>query len=356
MKRISLLMILIIFFFVAGNVMAQSGKVGINTSLPVTGLHVQDSGVLFNHGFYLFENFPSIDNALPPISGAGARFMWFPHRKAFRVGQVDGTQWDRNSTGNLSFATGVNNTAHGRISSVFGRNNTANGDVCFVIGEFNAPVVSAGFNTANAPALMSTAPLFIIGNGDAVNGNSNAMLIRKDGNVGIGTNAPTDKLHIIANNTEDALRVQVNNSTKLRVWNNGGTSLGIGSSPPLNGLLVSGSIQPQNGISTTAKLRVESTGDSIVLKAGSSEIMIADNGNIVIRTAAGSKIEMNANGNIQMSGASITINASATLNLNGALVRFNNGSTPVAKQGSVSAVSGSTATVTSNVSNTVLTQ
>ncbi len=50
-------MILIIFFFVAGNVMAQSGKVGINTSLPVTGLHVQDSGVLFNHGFYLKDLF-----------------------------------------------------------------------------------------------------------------------------------------------------------------------------------------------------------------------------------------------------------------------------------------------------------
>jgi hypothetical protein len=150
--------------------------------------------------------------------------------------------------------------------------------------------------------------------------------------------------------------VQINGSTKLRVWNNGGTSVGIASTPPVNGLLVSGPVEPYNGISTPAKLQVESTGDSIVLKAGTSEVIVADNGNIVIRTAAGSKIEMLANGNINMNGTSITITASVNLNLNGAIVRFNNGSTPVAKQGSVSTVSGATATVVSNVSTTVLTQ
>lgn len=37
-------------------------------------------------------------------------------------------------------------------------------------------------------------------------------------NIGIGVTAPTDKLHINAGAVEDALRVQVNNSTKLRVW------------------------------------------------------------------------------------------------------------------------------------------
>jgi hypothetical protein len=356
MKRVSSSMMLMILLFAVNNAIAQTGKVGINTSVPVTGLHIQDSGVLFNHGFYFLENFPSIDNAPPPVSGAGARLMWFAYRKAFRVGQVDGTQWDRNSTGNLSFATGLNNTAHGRISSVFGRNNTANGDICFVAGQFNDPVVSAGANTGSASPLLSTAPLFIIGNGDAVNNLSNAMLVRKDGNVGIGTNSPTDRFHINTGAGEDALRVQINSSTKLRVWSNGGTSLGIASTPPANGLLVNGPIQPQDGILTPSKLIVESSGDSIILKAGTSEVIVADNGNIVIRNAAGSKIEMLSNGNIQMNGANITITASVNLNLNGSIVRFNNGSTPVAKLGSVSTVSGASATVASNVSTTVLTQ
>jgi hypothetical protein len=357
MKKYSSLFAMIILLFVADNAKAQTGKVGINTAVPVTGLHVQDSGVLFNHGFYLLENFPSIDNALPPVSGAGARLMWFPHRKAFRVGQVDGTQWDRLSTGNLSFATGLNNIAHGRISSVFGRNNTANGDVCFVAGQFNDPVVSAGTNTGTALPLGSAAPLFIIGNGDAANNLSNAMIIRKDGKAGIGTNLPSDKLHINAGASEDALRVQVNSSTKMRVWNNGGTSVGIASTPPVNGLLVNGPIQPQNGIATPAKMVIESSADSIIVNAGGSQIIIAANGNILIKTTApGSKIEIESAGELKLTGNTINVTATSTLALNGALVRFNGGSTPVAKLGSVSTVSGPTATVASNVSSTVLTQ
>ena len=357
MKKYSSLFAMIILFFVADNAMAQTGKVGINTSVPFTGLHIQDSGALFNHGFYLFENFPWLDNAQPPVSGAGARLMWFPHRKAFRVGQVDGTQWDRLSTGNLSFATGLNNTAHGRISSVFGRNNTANGDVCFVIGQFNEPVVTAGSNTATAPALIPTAPLFIVGNGDVTNGNSNAMLVRKDGKIGIGTNSPTDRFHINTSASEDAFRVQVNSSTKMRVWNNGGTSIGIASTPPVNGLLVNGPIQPQNGIATPAKMVIESSADSIIVNAGGSQIIIAANGNILIKTTApGSKIEIESAGELKLTGNTINVTATSTLALNGALVRFNGGSTPVAKLGSVSTVSGPAATVTSNVSPTVLTQ
>jgi len=83
-------------------------------------------------------------------------------------------------------------------------------------------------------------------------------------NIGIGVIVPSDKLHINAATGEDALRVQVNNLTKLRVWSNGGVSVGS----PVNGLYVNGSIQPQSGIETPAKMIIESTADSIVLKAG----------------------------------------------------------------------------------------
>ena len=356
MKRYAYLFAIIAFLFSAICSTAQTGYVGINTNNPVTGLHVQDSGVLFHHGFYLLENMPAIDNALPPVSGAGARVMWFPYRKAFRAGQVDGTQWDRNSTGNLSFATGINNTAQGRLSSVFGRNNTANSDVSFVVGQFNDPILSAGTNTGTSFMVLPTYPLFIIGNGDGTGSLSNAMIVRKDGRVGIGTNVPTDRLHVNAGSAEDAFHVQVNSNTKLRVWNNGGTSIGALSSPPVNGLIVSGPVQPQNGISTPAKLVVESTGDSIFLKSGSSEVIVANNGNIIIRTNGRAKIEVLANGNIQMNGNNITIAALGNLNLNGTIVRLNNGSTPVAKLGSISTVSGPTATITSNTSPSVFAQ
>ena len=103
-------------------------------------------------------------------------------------------------------------------------------------------------------------------------------------NIGIGTTSPIDKVHINAATGTNALRVDINSINKLRVWSNGGTSIGTATTPPSNGLLVSGPINPQNGISTTAKLIVESTGDSIIMKAGNSQIILSANGNITIKS------------------------------------------------------------------------
>lgn len=60
--------------------------------------------------------------------------------------------------------------------------------------------------------------------------------------VGVGTTSPSDALHIRAEANEDAMRVQVGTSTKLRVFNNGGTSIGSNNSSgtPQNGLFVLG--------------------------------------------------------------------------------------------------------------------
>ena len=60
-----------------------------------------------------------------------------------------------------------------------------------------------------------------------------------NGNVGIGTTSPAATLH--TNNTgQDALRIQVNSSTKLYVHSGGGVSIGSASVPPANGLFVNG--------------------------------------------------------------------------------------------------------------------
>lgn len=60
--------------------------------------------------------------------------------------------------------------------------------------------------------------------------------------VGIGTTTPSDALHVRSNVAEDPLRVQVGSSTKLRVFNHGGTSIGANnaSGTPANGLYVNG--------------------------------------------------------------------------------------------------------------------
>lgn len=59
------------------------------------------------------------------------------------------------------------------------------------------------------------------------------------GRVGIGTNSPTDLLHLNAA-MGDPLRVQVAGSTKLRVWNNGGTTIGSTNIPATGAGTVTG--------------------------------------------------------------------------------------------------------------------
>lgn len=60
--------------------------------------------------------------------------------------------------------------------------------------------------------------------------------------VGIGTAFPSDALHVVSAANDDPLRVQVGTATKLRVLNNGGTTIGNNntSGTPANGLYVDG--------------------------------------------------------------------------------------------------------------------
>lgn len=159
-------------------------------------------------------------------------------------------------------------------------------------------------------------------------------------NIGIGVTVPSDKLHINAATGEDALRVQVNSLTKLRVWSNGGVSVGSPVIPPVNGLYVNGSIQPQNGMETAAKMIIESTADSIILKAGGSEIILAANGNITIRSGGSSTLNIEAGGSLAISagaqlnlsaGTGININASSVISLLGTQIRLNGSTRQVAR-------------------------
>jgi hypothetical protein len=79
---------------------------------------------------------------------------------------------------------------------------------------------------------------------------------------GIGASLPGARLHINSASGEDALRVQVNNSTKLLVTSTGGVSIGTLSNGPINGLTVSGN----TGIGTSSpssKLHVQLGGSGI---------------------------------------------------------------------------------------------
>jgi Chaperone of endosialidase/Head domain of trimeric autotransporter adhesin len=234
----------------------RNGNMGIGTVNPVARLHVADSSVVFARNTTALNS-----NANPPVQGAGVRMMWYPEKAAFRVGAVDdGTlaglpgfcatcpnNWNRDSIGNFSFATGVATKAKGNYSlaagaftnatghnsTALGQQTTASGNLSTAMGFFTK--ASGTFSTATGTSTMAkaygsftagvfndtidspnpTTPtltdrIFQIGNGTADNARSNAMTVLRNGNTGIGTVNPAARLHVA-----DSAVVFTNNATTL---------------------------------------------------------------------------------------------------------------------------------------------
>ncbi len=105
------------------------------------------------------------------------------------------TSWGRDNiaSGFYSSATGFGSKGRGFVSFVTGLNNYAHGYSSFVVGVYNDSIISpqTGFNQ-----ITSNTPLFIVGNGNSNNDRTNAMVVRKDGRVGIGNSLPLYNLHV----------------------------------------------------------------------------------------------------------------------------------------------------------------
>lgn len=207
--------------------MAQTGNVGIGTASPQARLHVTDSSVVFS----ATGNIPGSPGN-PPIQGAGRRMMWYPDKAAFRAGYVDNTQWDNSNIGlyshvignnsiaswissvaigmqdtasNLgSFALGNYNRSSGSNAMVFGNSSIASADYSMTLGS-NLRAITAyetvlgRWNTSPGTFSNSWNPtdrLFVIGNGTAEDSKSDALVMLKNGNTGIGIANPAIKFHV----------------------------------------------------------------------------------------------------------------------------------------------------------------
>ena len=178
--------------------------------------------------------------ALAPSTG-GTYMMWNPRKSSFRAGtlSIGGTNWDDVNLGINSVGFGFRSTASGNASASIGFDNTSSsfGEVALGIGATTyTPSVNGAtqFRAANGADR-----LLVVGNAvDANNNNlvdvaerSDALVILKNGNTGIGTSTPETNLEIVAANKFTATFGEGN----LHVVSNNPQNTDIGGSISLGG-------------------------------------------------------------------------------------------------------------------------
>ena len=147
-----------------------NGMVGIGTAVPLARLHVTDSSVVFSG-----TTDASVTPGNPPISEAGKRMMWYADKAAFRVGYVNALQWDKDSIGNYSFASGLNTKAKGLYSTAMGFQASASGNSSVALGE---RATANGGNSTAIGALTTATALYAMALGNETTAsaqNSTAM-------------------------------------------------------------------------------------------------------------------------------------------------------------------------------------
>ncbi|MEE4177054.1 MAG: hypothetical protein V2I46_06040 [Bacteroides sp.] len=247
----------------------RTGNVGIGITAPLALLHTHGTGT--DQGNVLFVGeYKSSGGIFPPVSGAGTRLMWYPDKAIFRLGMVNGTQWNSASMGHFSVAMGKNTTASGYGTVAFGDNTIASGSYASALGygstaEGSYAVAMGSLTDAtgnNSVAMGSSATAsgsssFAMGSGTTASGDfatafgyySNApsycetVFGKYNTNytpAGINSWEPSDRLFVVANGTEFNAR-----SNALTILKNGNTGIGI--SNPANKLEVGGQVKITGG-------------------------------------------------------------------------------------------------------------
>ena len=201
--------------FLVTSLARTAAQVGVGTTTPHASalLHVQ-AGDSINKALVVTgtrSGAATVGNL-----GAGSRMIFSPGKAAFRAGNVNGLQWDNANVGASSFAAGINTTASGVASTAMGGGTWAKGDESSAFGEstianaFGMTVVGTFNDTvaANPVAPLSTNPVFVVGNGLTSLSRSNALMIRRNGNTGLGEDNPRERLHLGLGN------IRMDNSSK----------------------------------------------------------------------------------------------------------------------------------------------
>lgn len=157
------------------------------------------------------------------------------------------------SSGTHSTAMGVGSIATGNNSTAIGRDTQASGDFSLATGfatlaESYSSTAIGYFNVGggNPLTITGTDPLFEIGNGNSESLRSNAMTVLRNGNIGIGTPSPSEKLDVVGNAEINGIatvtsNLQVDNTTLF--VNASNNRVGIGTTIPSQALDVVGNAE-----------------------------------------------------------------------------------------------------------------
>ncbi|MEP6676923.1 MAG: hypothetical protein ABJA78_17305 [Ferruginibacter sp.] len=195
-----------------GAIVTGQGAFGEGNGAVATGNYSSALGPSTASGTYSFAGTGSYatGTSSTALAGGSANAMY-----STAIGALTG------SFGNSAIAIGYQATARSdaSLSAGYGTYSRAYGSTS--LGIFNDSL------SGSLTSIIATDPLLIIGNGTANNSRSNALVMLKNGNTGIGVNNPgTNKLEVNGNTQTDSL--QVSNGNKFSKIQSG--SILVGSS------------------------------------------------------------------------------------------------------------------------------
>ena len=210
---------------------------------------VADAGALTIAGTDGLVSTGTLNSGALAPTGTGVRMVWYPRKAAFRAGEAFNSDWDDTNMGQLSVAFGRarapgtgamawgdynGNLASGNNSTAWGFGATASGQYATAWGYYgnatgsnstawggflatasgtNSTAVGAGsralsfsetvfgqnntsYTPSSATAWVSSDRLFSIGNGTSGVARSDALVVLKNGNTGLGVSSPVHRLHV----------------------------------------------------------------------------------------------------------------------------------------------------------------
>lgn len=177
------------YSFAAGSDNVASGlrsvAMGQNTTASGQDSTAMGNGTVASGGFSTALGNGSIasgNNSVAMVSSANASGS-----SSVAIGAV------AQATNQHSFAIGYNNIASGEYATALGVYTTAESYSQTTVGRFNMPT-----GTETVGSWNEQDPIFVVGNGwNSGTNRSNAMMILKNGRVGIGTSAPDGPLDVL---------------------------------------------------------------------------------------------------------------------------------------------------------------